>query len=485
MELNETHAEALEARGIDRDLAARYQVHSVSGGGTGSAAAFGYVREGALVNRKYRTALAEGDKGKIWQDKGGIKCLWNEDVLRDDSLLDQPLIITEGEIDALSVLAAGFSRVVSVPDGAPATTVEDPNSAKYSFLDGVRSLLSQERVSTIILAVDNDAAGANLLHDLSIRLGRYRCKFLTYPRNPDDPDSRLKDLNQVLVRFGPKGVQKTIERSSFLRVDGVYRMSELPPPPEAPIYETGFDRFQDNYKVRLGDFVVVTGIPSMGKSTFVNDLCCRLVSAHGLGVAFASFEQMPTRDHRRNLRTWYLQRPVPSAETSDVAAADRWIDANFSFLVPSEDDDVNVDWVLDRCEAAVVQHGVKVIVIDPWNEMDHAREAKESITEYTGRAIKAFKRFAKKFMVHLIVVAHPSKQQKDKDGVYAIPSLYDISDSSHWYNKADVGVVVHRDVDGRSILRTAKSRYHDEIGVPGEVYASFDFYSRRYTVAPL
>jgi twinkle protein len=124
-----------------------------------------------------------------------------------------------------------------------------------------------------------------------------------------------------------------------------------------------------------------------------------------------------------------------------------------------------------------------VIVIDPWNEMDHARNRDETTTEYTGRAIKAFKRFARKFMVHMIVVAHPSKQMKDKEGNYTIPTLYDISDSAHWYNKADLGVVVHRESENNSIIRVSKSRYHDEIGVPGEVNATYQFYERRFTIA--
>lgn len=484
MELMEHHAQALEARGIDAELASRYLVHSLVGASGSAAAVFGYARNGELVNRKFRTSLVEGDKGKIWQDKAGIKCVWNEDVLRDDTLLDQPLIITEGEIDALSVLQAGFARVISVPDGAPAEAIGDKETTKYSYLDSIRPLLSVERVREIILAVDGDAAGANLLQDLSIRLGRYRCKFLTYPKNPEDMSQRLKDLNAVLTRFGQKGVVETLNRAQFLHVPGVYRMSELPPPAEAPIYEIDMDEFSKNYKARLGDFAVWTGIPSHGKSSLVNDMVCRLVKRYGLKACFASFEQMPTRDHRRNLRTWYLGRPVGASTEVDIFRADRWIDDHFTFLVPSEDEDVSVDWVLDKLEAAVVQHEAKIVVIDPWNELDHARTRDESLTEYTGRAIKAFKRFAKKFLVHLIVVAHPSKQQKDKDGIYQMPSLYDISDSAHWYNKADLGVIVHKNGDGTSILRVSKSRYHDEIGVPGEVRARFEFAERRFHILP-
>ena len=475
--LSDTLAQALEARGIDRETAVRFQLHA-SRSGSGEALVIPFLRDGVVVNRKFRTMGAEK---RFWQDKDGLKCVWNEDCLRDTSLDDQPLIITEGELDALSAIQSGFNRVVSVPDGAPPEKVTAADSAKYTYLDAVRALTPIERCGRIILAVDGDEAGANLLHDLSIRLGRFRCQYLTYPRDPQDLSRRLKDLNEVLQVYGPKGVQETIARAQWLRVDGVYRMSDLPPLPPAKAFDIGFPHLRNHYRVRLGDLAVFSGIPSMGKSSFVNDLCCRLVKEHGLGVAFASFEQLPQRDHRRNLRTWYCGKPTQHCEPHELAKADAWIDQHFSFMVPGEDDDVTLDWVLDRMEAAVVQCGAKVVVIDPWNEMDHARDRAESLTEYTGRAIKALKRFARKFDVHLIVVAHPAKQLKDKDGAYAIPTLYDISDSAHWYNKADVGVIVHRFED-HSLIRVTKSRYHDEIGVPGEVKATFLFERRRYDI---
>ena len=476
MKLSQGLFEALEARGLDVELCAQMGLHASPDGG-GDVLKIPFFRDGVAVQNKYRTLT--GDK-KFWQDGGGIKCFWNEDCLRDDTLLKQALVITEGEMDALAVIQSGHLRTVSVPDGAPKESISDPNTIKYSYLEGVvRPLLVKDRVPEIILAVDGDEPGANLLRDLSVRLGRARCKFVTYPKHPQNRNVRLKDLNDVLLHYGPKGVQETLARAQWLRVDGVYRMSELPPVPPSTIYEVHMDKFSAHYKVRLGDMAVWTGIPSHGKSSLVNDICCRLAYHHDIGIAFASFEQAPQRDHRRNLRTWFLGKPTNHAEEGELRKADAWIDKHFAFMVPSEDDDVSLDWVLDRMEAAVVQFNCKVIVIDPWNEMDHARAPGESLTEYTGRAIKALKRFAKAFDVHLIIVAHPAKQQKDEKGEYRVPTLYDISDSAHWYNKADLGVVVHRLTD-HSVIRVAKSRYHDEIGIPGEVNATFKFEERRF-----
>lgn len=89
---------------------------------------------------------------------------------------------------------------------------------------------------------------------------------------------------------------------------------------------------------------------------------------------------------------------------------------------------------------------------------------------------------AAKFHVHVIVAAHPAKPaRKKEDGGLSIPTLYDISDSAHWYNKADVGIVVHRDGD-ETIIRVAKSRYHDQIGVPGDVRAWFHKHDNHFEI---
>ena len=72
------------------------------------------------------------------------------------------------------------------------------------------------------------------------------------------------------------------------------------------------------------------------------------------------------------------------------------------------------------------------------------------------------KRFAAKHNVHVIVVAHPRKINKDKDGNVEIPTLYDIEQSAMRYNKADLGVIIHRN-NSITAARVAKSRYEDVI----------------------
>lgn len=496
---------ALEARGLDLELADRLGFGSRKApadlGGI-DLLAIPFKREGEVIRRKYRSMGGEpGGRRIMMQDKSPVRLLWNEDALRDDSLLAEPLIITEGELDGMVALQCGFQRAVSVPDGAP--NPPDPEKpidptpiherAKYAWFADAKPLLSLDRVKTIIIAADGDAPGAQMLEDLGLLLGRARCKYLVYPKcSPEGlkrPErvgkdgvlrTRCKDLNEVLEDWGPKGVRATIENAQWLHGDGVFRMSDLPPVPDPESFACPMPGMEDHYTLRMGDWVVVTGVPSLGKSTLVNDLFSRFADAYGLKVAIASFEQHPQIDHKRNLRRWFYngRQWTPTLQQE----ADDWIDQHYRFLVPNEDEDVTLDWMMERLEQAVIQHGCRVVILDPWNELDHVRNHDETLTEYVGRAIKTMKRFARKFDVHFVVVAHPAKMQKAKDtGAYPEPTLYDVSDSAHWYNKADLGLIVHRDQDG-STVRIAKSRYHDKIGKPACINTEFNPATRRFSI---
>lgn len=468
--LSPRHIEALEARGLDHELLERHGV-GASDRLAGDCIGIPFFDQGVRVATKYRTLTEK----RFTQDAGGRQIFWNLDALRDETLAKEPLIITEGEFDALAAIQAGFPRAVSVPGGAPSEKSEGEGK-RYAFLDEAEPLLRDCR--EIILAVDSDGPGANLLHDLSLRLGRHRCKWVQYPKE-------CKDLNDALRTYGPKGVQETIRRAQWCKVDGVYRLSELPPanPPQA--HDIGMVGLWEHYRIRRGDFCVVTGLPGHGKSSFVNEICCRMAQSYKWNTVFASFEQSPQVDHRRALRSFYSGKLEKTMTAEEIARADAWIDQRFAFIVPDEDDDVNLAWVLERAAASIIRYDASIVVIDPWNEMDHSRPPDMSLTEYVGFAIRQFRKLAKKYQVHLIVVAHPAKMQRGKDGKYPFPGLYDISDSAHWSNKADVGIVVHREdliASKQTAIRVVKSRYHNQIGRPGEICGIWNEESTRYTI---
>lgn len=462
----------LESRSLDLELLAKLGVRSCAKFLPDSIA-IPFVLNGETVNWKFRTI--DGEK-RFSQVKDAPKIFWNADALTDETLRGQPLIITEGEFDAIAAIQAGFARVVSVPDGAPAQEIGEAPTTKYDYLAGFPD---SESVPEVILATDNDAPGVNLMNDLARRIGRTRCKWITYPYRPDRA-GRCKDLNEVLLWYGAKGIVQTIANARWIALPGLYRIAEMPPLGDPLVYDIGIEGMESHYRARLGDLAVITGIPGHGKTTFVNEVCFNLARHRGLGVCFASFEQSPQREHLRNLRTLFHGKWVKYQTPDEIAYADEFVNRAFTFMVPGDDDEPTLEWFIERAKAAAIRYDARVIVLDPWNEISHQRPQDMSLTEYVGDAIKTLKRFARSFGVHLIVVAHPAKMRRDRDGKFPMPALYDISDSANFSNKADVGIIVHRTQTG-TVIRTAKARYRD-IGIVGEVKATFNEQTLRFVV---
>jgi twinkle protein len=468
--LTDRHQTLLEARGLDAELLVRLGIESSDRLGRDTISIPYYDLDGRIVNHKYRTI--SGEK-KFAQDEGGKCIFWNVSALLDETLGEQPVIITEGEFDAIAAMQAGYMRVISVPNGAPASAIGELTSTKYIYLDAAPAILRDAK--EIILATDGDTAGFALRDDLASRLGRARCKWLGYPKE-------AKDLLDVVAKWGERGITETVLRAKWLAIDGVYRISELPPLNEPEAFKSGFPGLDQHYKLRIGDFCVVTGSPGKGKTTFTRNLACRMASEHRWRTLFASFEAVAQTDHKRALRTWYNGSRVIDQSDEKVAAADEWIDEFFRFVVPKEDDEVTIDWLIERISAAAVRDHCKLVIIDPWNEIDHQRPSDMTMTEYVGAMLRRMKRIARTLGIHLIIAAHPAKMQRNREGAYPRPALYDISDSAMWANRADVGVIVDRPSKDRDItvIDVVKVRFQDQIGEPGEITLRFNWQSGRY-----
>lgn len=463
--LSSNHLKLLEARGLDAESLARHGVITSARLGH-DCVAIPYYRGDEVVNWKWRTIAGEK---KFCQEANAPKIFWNWNVIADAGLVNEPLIITEGEFDAIIAIQCGYPRTVSVPDGAPAQELGDTETRKYSFLGTAPTMLAD--VKEIILATDGDGPGINLMNDLALRLGKGRCRWVKYPVG-------CKDLNEAFLKYGERGVVETLRRAQWIDVPGLSHMSALPPITEPEVHDIGIIGLEKHYRMRLGDLAVVTGSPGAGKTTWLNEVAARMAEK-GWPVCFASFEQQPQTDHRRALRTLHGHRRVVYMTPPEIAAADAWIEEMFLFIVPSDDDEATLDWVLERIAAAVVRYGVRVAIIDPWNELDHQRSPNESETDYAGYALRRLRKFARKFNIHLIVAAHPAKMQRGKDGKYPMPSLYDIAGSAHFFNKPDVGIVIHRTDELTTVFNVAKARYA-AIGIRGEVVGSFNPETGRY-----
>lgn len=402
-----------------------------------TAIAFPYYRGDDLVNVKYR------DKDKNFRmEAGAERILYG---LAD--IAPERCVIVEGEIDKLSVEVAGLTSCVSVPDGAPTPDAKN-YASKFTFLES-----DEERIGAVkewILAVDNDPAGQRLEDELARRLGREKCRRVTWPQG-------CKDANDVLVKSGPQALRECLDSAELYPLSGVFEIEDLSDRIDR-LYEngwergvsTGWDEVDQYYTVRPGEMTVVTGMPNSGKSNWLDALTVNLAEQHGWHIAIFSPENQPLEDHMaRMCEKWagapFAEGPTLRMTREELNHAKAAIGAHFTWILPDNDSEWTVETVLDRTKSLVLRKGIRGLVIDPWNELEHALPQGMSETMYIGNALKHIRQFARQHGVHVWVVAHPQKIYREKStGEYPVPTLYDISGSANWRNKADNGVVLFR-----------------------------------------
>ncbi|KAJ7555037.1 hypothetical protein O6H91_05G019600 [Diphasiastrum complanatum] len=418
------------------------------------AIAFPLKQDGKIVNCKYR-----GTPKHFWQEKGGEKVLYG----LDDIKTVKEIIIVEGEIDKLSMEEAGFLNCVSVPDGAPPKASPDDNlppiqeDKKYGYLWACKDYF--EKVTRIVLATDADDPGSALAEELARRLGRERCWRVKWPKSEDG--KQLKDANEVLVRLGKEALKAVVEKSELYPIRGLFPFSNFYKEIDDYYHlrlgnecgvSTGWVGLDEFYKVVPGELTIITGVPNSGKSEWIDALMCNLNSSKSWTFALCSMENK-VREHARKLLEKHLKKPffdalysnsVPRMTREDLECGKKWLNDNF-FLIRCEDDELpSVDWVLNLAKAAVLRHGIRGLVIDPYNELDHQRPNNQTETEYVSQILTKVKRFAQHHDCHVWFVAHPKQLQIWRGQA---PNLYDISGSAHFINKCDNGLVIHRNRD--------------------------------------
>ena len=429
-------------RGISAKTLAAFHVksgpawmHGPNGGGNVNTIQFPFYLHGEVVNVKYRT----GDK-RFRQEKNAVKCLYNFDMA--EKSVSERLLVTEGEMDCLALYESGYTAVVSVPDGAPSPETKS-YASKFDFLHGAEALL--DRFKFIVLAVDNDAPGKKLEEELSRRIGMDKCLKILWPEG-------CKDANDVLIRHGADALRRCIEAAQFFPVDGVQSVSDLwdavftlHASPEQPGADIGWENAAGVFKVEPGQMTVVTGIPSHGKSTFIDALRVNLFRLHGWASAAFSPENWPAQTHLSLLAEMYARRNFYEMTQDDLYGVMCEVMRGFFFIQPDRDEDMmTVDAILARAKALVYRSGIRVLVIDPWNEIEHAIPQGQREDQYISIQLAKIRRFARVNAVHVFLIAHPRQIEKDKNGGYPPPTAYDIAGGAMWRNKADNILCVYR-----------------------------------------
>ena len=136
--------------------------------------------------------------------------------------------------------------------------------------------------------------------------------------------------------------------------------------------------------------------------------------------------------------------------------------------------------MIELATVAILRDNCKVLLLDPWNEIEHNRKQNENETEYIGRAIRQLKKLARQYCVLVMIIAHPAKPDDSRKP--QPPTLYSISGSANWANKADYGVTIWReDTSGdRTELIINKIKRHGAMGYCGYIQMKLDKYTARF-----
>ena len=400
---------------------------------------FPYYLGRELVNVKYRTL----DK-HFRMATGAERILYGLDDI-DDS---RSLIWVEGEIDKLSVETAGLFACVSVPDGAPDAKSKTYDS-KFDFLEEQHTSQILDAIPEHILAVDNDANGQRLEEELSRRLGVEKCRRVQWPEG-------CKDANDVLRRHGPEAIQRCLLQAKPYPIAGLLDMDDIAEE-YWQLYEhglqpgvtTGWRTLDHLYTVKPGQLTIIVGVPFHGKSTWAHSLMVNLAQQSDWRIALYCPEDQPTARLASKLAQRYIGRPIDrnaqvGMSPEEYTKAQTWIQEHFHFLAPPEDDEATLEHILELARLAVLRYGIKGLLIDPWNEIEHLRPRELTETEYVAKCLRHIKSFNRRHGVHTWVIVHPTKLYPNDKHEYPVPTLYDASGSAHFRNKADCGIVIYR-----------------------------------------
>jgi hypothetical protein len=241
----------------------------------------------------------------------------------------------------------------------------------------------------------------------------------------------------------------------------------------------GLTEVDEYIRWETGRLSVITGVPSFGKSEFLDFMNVRLNRLHGWKTLYFSPENFPVCYHLQKLVSKISGKPFEKTKLSEKELFDalNYISDNFFFL--NYETVRTLDDILECMEQLIHQEGVKILVIDPYNRLEHNRPARLTETEYISSILDGLSNFAKRFDVLIHLVAHPRKMNK-KDGVFDVPNYYDINGSANFANKADYCLTVHRNKSTDSTEIHIEKVKFKNLGCQGVAYLKYDIPTGNY-----
>ncbi len=381
--------------------------------------------------RPARTVEKHSGQPKTWCQKNAdtASLLFNMNRVNTS----KPLLITEGETDCASAIEAGYINTVSVPLGAGNLHWIEEN---WDWLDNFDS---------IIIWSDNDEAGIKMRKECIYRLGTWRTKYIQTPEYYEKENGSripLKDINDCLQIGGKDFVMSLISEAKDVPVKSVVNYSEIEELDISQMdgVQTGIKPLDDELlKLFYGTLTVLSGRPGSGKTSIIDQTIARTIdngnpvflfskempermTANWLNTIIAGRRNMVEKISRDN-RKYYI---VPQSIQKQMQAY-----YNKKLFIYRDDEPNDVESVLKSAEECVRKFGCKLIVLDNLMMIDLNCSESDKNTAQTN-LINALIKFAAKFNVAVVLIAHPRKTQDNNSDI----EMYDISGTSNIINLA-------------------------------------------------
>lgn len=457
-----------------------------------------FDENGNQVGIKYRDQSPEGygDK-RYWKEKNSKSYLYGLHALPPEaSSASQELVITEGEIDTLAGAESGLYVILSLPDGISKDTQQGKKldaPLKYSA-----DLLS--RFDFFVLALDGDDASKAAIKELAERLGKHRCKVVKYPEG-------TKDLNQVLIKYGPEKVKQVVSEAELWPMEGVAEfkdekdlMMELLDKGFPTIPSLGLTAgFDDMIRFIHGQINLITGIPNHGKTAFTLQLMLHLSITRGWkwGIFTPEQENPAKIGHRRLPKKAFLTQSlveplvgcsmyrnlgmvvggqyqsIPQMSKDVFSVAYDFIDEHFKIIEAGETN--TLVKILEKVDYLKIKYGISGFLIDPWNKVSGVLERDNN---KLSNILNKLGYFVRGRELCCFIVAHPNKIDQSKvkiqtiNGqeytIYPVPNGYSVKGGGEMKDLIDNIFTVYR-LMGESAMEFYSWKVkHKMLGMPGK-----------------
>ncbi len=466
----------LNKRGITDEVIANNKIVSSS---DNKSIVFPYLIDGKIINYKTRNT-----DGKFFtQSKDAEPIIYNYDKCRNS----ENIVICEGELDSLSWEVAGIPYHTSVNMGAP--NIGDKNiDKKLECITNCYEVF--EQATRVFIATDEDDNGRNLQKELVRRFGVEKCLLVDL--------SPFKDANEVLLAEGVESLRERLKNAENPKVEGIFSVADVQ---ESMLdgYHNGQERGTTTYipavdsawTWRNGEVNIWTGYQNEGKSMFLNQLSCIKAIKDGWKFGVFSPENMPMNDFFNDIIEMYIGKSSDPYHGASQMTLDEYKEAmefckkHFFLIYPQKN--FTLENIFHRAKYLVKTKGIRSLIIDPYNTIQHKMARGEREDLYISRFMSELKRFALDYNISIHLVAHQVTPSKNDDGRYYKPDVNRIKGGGTFADKADNVMFIWRPdralefSDTKVIFGSQKIKKQKLVGIPQEVHGiDFNIKSQRY-----